>query len=241
MVRYSGIWAGIALAAGLGMAGFLFGAGSTSVAGQPSAGSAGSFGWPLGMMPGLPDTGHGVGYGSSMMGGFYGGVPGSNVNGTGRTVTAAATARMGNAIPAGASVDQARNRILFTVRKVQLDVVGSPMGQKDETFRIAGLVNPTIVVPKGATIHVTFVNADPDMSHNFVVTPAMPPFAYGAMMQAALAFPGALTPVLGPSSGNAMQVVDASFIATSSGRYTYLCTVPGHAEHGMYGSLVVQA
>lgn len=197
------------------------------------------------MMPGWPGTGQGFGQRFGMMGGYgmmgslYGGSVGGGLSGTGGTVSPAATLGMGNAIPRGASVDRAHNRVLFSVRNVQLDVVASPPGQKDETFRIAGLVDPTVVVPEGAVVHVTFVNADPDTVHDFVVTPAAPS-AYGVMMSAPVAFPGALTPVLGPSSGHAVQRVDASFVATRSGTYKYLCTVPGHAEEGMYGSLVVQ-
>ena len=176
-----------------------------------------------------------------MMGGYgYGGTIGGYGSGTGSTVSTATVARMGNAVPSGVSIDRTRDRIVFTGRNVQLNVVGSPMGQKDQTFRIGGLVNPTIVVPKGAEVRISFVNADTKMPHNFVVTPAGPPFAYMTMMQAPPAFSGAATPILGAPSGNSAESADTSFVANAPGQYTYLCVVPGHAERGMYGSFVVE-
>ncbi|MFP3281155.1 MAG: hypothetical protein RXO76_08850 [Vulcanisaeta sp.] len=39
-----------------------------------------------------------------------------------------------------------------------------------DVFVIYGLINPTLVVPAGAIIHVTFINLDDGMYHNFVVT-----------------------------------------------------------------------
>lgn len=153
----------------------------------------------------------------------------------------ASTARgLGDAVPAGASVDHASNRISFSTSAVRLIVVGSPSGQPDETYRIAGMVNPTIEVPKGTTVHLTFINADPDMPHNLLVTRAAPPFGYGVMMQSPVAFPGAATSVLPPAAATSWPAVETSFVANATGTFTYLCTVPGHAEQGMYGRLVVK-
>ena len=240
MVKRSGIWAGVILL-GLGIAGLLFGPGIAGAVGGSTGVSPRTSGWPYGMMSGLFGNGHSSGYGYGMMGGYgYGGMMGGYASGTGSTVSTATAAHMGNAIPSGASVDRAQNRIVFTGHDVQLNVVGSPMGQKDETFRIAGMVNPVIVVPKGAVVHVAFVNADDNMTHNFLVTSASPPFSYVAMMQAPPAFAGAATPFLGSSSGKSIEQAVTSFVANTQGQYTYLCTVPGHAEKGMYGSFVVQ-
>lgn len=230
MARRSGIWAGIVFV-GLAMAGLVFAGGVFSR----------TSGWPNGAVSGLFGNGRGSGYGYGMMGGYgSGGMMGGYVGGAGSTVSTADAIRAGNAIPTLASVDRARNRIVFTGRDVQLNVIGSPMGQKDQTFRIAGLVNPVIVVPRGAVVHVSFVNADRNMAHNFLVTPAGPPFSYVAMMQAPPAFAGSATPFLGSPSGGSMEQAVTSFVAGTPGQYTYLCTVPGHAENGMYGSFIVQ-
>lgn len=50
----------------------------------------------------------------------------------------------------------------------------------------------------------------------------------------------AAAPLLGPEGGGYAQGVGAAFIADTSGAYTYLCTTPGHAERGMYGSFIVR-
>jgi len=47
--------------------------------------------------------------------------------------------------------------------------LGSPSGGPDETFRVAGLVNPAIIVPAGARVTIEFVNADPDTAHGLVI------------------------------------------------------------------------
>ena len=240
MIKRSGILAGVVLL-GLGIAGLIVGPGLAGAVGGPTGVSSGGSGWPYGMMSGLfGSNSRGSGYSGYGYGYGYVGMMGGYGSGAGITVPTATVVRMGNAIPSGASIDRASNRIVFTGHDIQLNVVGSPMGQKDETFRIAGLVNPTIVVPKGADVHVHFVNADDNMAHNFVVTPAGPPFAYMTMMQAPPAFSGAATPILGAPSGNSAESADTSFVANAPGQYTYLCVVPGHAERGMYGSFVVE-
>jgi rusticyanin len=107
------------------------------------------------------------------------------------------------------------------------------------TFRVAGLTNPTIIVPQGAQVRVELVNADNDTSHAWLLTPTAPPFPYMAMMGTPAAFAGSLAPPLGESSGAGMPSETISFTAATPGRYTYLCPVPGHAQRGMYGTFVV--
>lgn len=235
MTGRSGMWAGIVLV-GLGLAGVLFGPGLAGAVGR----STGPYAMMSRLFGGGNRSGSDYGYGGMMGGSGYGGMMGGDFGGANSTVSSDVAGKMGNAVPQAASIDRAQNRIVFTGTDVRLDVEGSPRGQKDETFRVAGMVNPTIVVPKGADVHVDFVNADPDMQHNFVVTPAAPPFAYMTMMQIPLAFPGAATSVLDAPSGNEMNAMGVSFTASVNGTYTYLCTVPGHAENGMHGTFIVE-
>ncbi len=64
------------------------------------------------------------------------------------------------------------------------NMTGSPPSQLlqgGDVFVIYGLINPTIVVPEGAVIHVIFINLDDDMYHNFIVTTAPPPYPYYSM------------------------------------------------------------
>jgi len=71
--------------------------------------------------------------------------------------------------PAGATVIRARNEITFSGTSVRLTVLASPAGGPDETFRIAGMVNPDIVVNPGAHISIQVINADPDTAHGLAV------------------------------------------------------------------------
>lgn len=257
MAWTTGRWTG-AVVAGLGLLGLVAAASAIHAAtapdrAQPAARASGS----------LPGAGGGYGY--SMMGGYasgdgargrYGMMGGSGNWGgaqggygmmgaygaaAAQSVAMSKVAALGNLRPGGATVDPAQNRVVFAGKDVQLDVVASPKGQKDETFRIAGLVNPTVVVPTGATVHVTFVNADAGMYHDWVVTPAKAPFDYAAMMEAPLAFPAGATPMLGPATAATAEEVDSVFVAAAAGRYTYVCLWPGHAQNGMFGQFVVGA
>ena len=194
--------------------------------------------------------------GAGMMGGA-GGYAGAGMMGTGidamgqgmgtalagrigQPISQADATSLGAASPAGATVDRASNRITFTTATVRLAVIASPPDGKDLTFRIAGLVNPTIVVPQGATVTVQLVNADPDMSHNFAVVASRSPFSSMPMMAGA-AFPGAISAPLGDPTSAGLPSETITFTAGTSGTYSYLCQVPGHAAAGMYGTFEVVA
>ena len=72
-----------------------------------------------------------------------------------RLTSESTTARtMGNDVSAGATADRSANTITFSGSSTQLSVLASPPGGPDETFRAAGTVNPTIVVPRDARVTV---------------------------------------------------------------------------------------
>src|SRR5579859_5478644 len=85
------------------------------------------------------------------MGQFWAGAPGPRVD-------AAAAQRLGAAIPSGATVDAAANRITFSGQTVRFDMVASP-SSADDRFETAGLVNPTISVPAGASVTIELINS----------------------------------------------------------------------------------
>ena len=107
------------------------------------------------------------------------------------------------------------------------------------TFQVAGLADPTIVVPVGATVTVRFINADHDEAHGWLLTPARPSFPYMAMMGSPVAFPGAFARPLGDPNASGRPEETITFRATVPGQYTYLCPVPGPAQQGMYGTFEV--
>ena len=148
-------------------------------------------------------------------------------------------AALGNAVPAGATLDQATNQITFTTNSVHFTVLASPDGAPDMTFRIAGLTDPTLVVPKGAQVSVELIQADSGESHGWLLTAAQAPFPYMAMMGAPAAFPGSFAMPLGEPVSAGMAAETITFTAGAPGQYTYLCPVPGHAQKGMHGAFIV--
>jgi rusticyanin len=122
---------------------------------------------------------------------------------------------------------------------VHLVAVASPAGGPDETFRIAGLVNPAITVPAGSRVSIQVVNADPGTAHGLVITAASPRSSWMPMMTAAPAFSGAALWFLGDPAAAGMHTGTLTFTASQPGSYHYLCPVPGHAQKGMAGVFAI--
>src|SRR5215468_2357712 len=124
-------------------------------------GGTGAPGWMRGGRLPAAMMGNGTDMGQ-FMGRLWAGAPGPRVS-------PATAAGLGTQVPAGAQVNKATRTVTFITTSVRLAVVASPAGGPDETFRIAGLVNPKITVPAGAHVRVQVVNADPDTAHGLVV------------------------------------------------------------------------
>ncbi len=150
-------------------------------------------------------------------------------------------AQFGSQVPTGASVNRAANTITFTGTSVRLVAVASPAGGPDETFRIAGLVNPAITVPAGSRVSIQVVNADPDTAHGLVITAANPRSSWMPMMTARPAFSGSALWFLGNPTTAGMHTGALTFTASQPGTYHYLCPVPGHAQKGMAGSFTIKS
>ena len=117
----------------------------------------------------------------------------------------------------------------------RLVFVAAPPG-RDEIFVINGLLNPTIHLSIGSQLTVTIANADPGMYHNLALTTREPPYSSMPMMGH---MGGSRTSILSPSEVGSYWVQDMRIEASSSGQFWYLCEYRGHAEEGMYGSLVI--
>lgn len=125
-----------------------------------------------------------------------------------------------------------RKTLTFRQKTVRLVVHSGPANDM-LSYRIAGLRNPTLIVPAGATLKALFINTDDDMMHNLHFTVQKPPFK-GAVKSAG-------TANLPHKSETAYHAEDLTMrLPTRAGTYTYLCTVPGHAPGGMYGTLIVR-
>lgn len=202
---------------------------------------AGGYRWMMGVggVPGWMHGGRLPGYmmGSSadpgkVMGRFWANAPGPRVS-------QAQAAGLASRAPAGARINHAANTITFTTRNARFAVVMSPAGGPDETFRIAGLVNPRLVMPAGARVSIEVINADPDTAHGLVITASTDATSWMPMMTARPAFRGSALWFLGNPTTAGMHAGILTFTATTPGSYQYLCAVPGHARKGMTGTLIV--
>ena len=160
-------------------------------------------------------------------------------NAPGPRVSAAQATQLGSKVPAGATLDRAANRITFTGTSVRLVVLASPRGGRDETFRIAGLVNPAITVKAGARVSIEIINADPDTAHGLVITASHAASSWMPMMTTRTAFPDAALWFLGSPTSAGMHAGTLTFTASTAGSYRYLCPVPRHAQQGIAGTFTV--
>lgn len=193
-------------------------------------------GWMTGRLPAAMMSAGMMGGGSDpgkVMGSLFAGAPGPRV-------TPAQAAVLGTRAPAGAQVSKAANTITFTTTTARLTILASPSGGPEETFRVAGLVNPRIIVPAGARVTIDLVNADPGTAHGLVVTASGATASWMPMMTARPAFAGSALWFLGNPTAAGMHAATLTFTATTPGAYHYLCPVPGHAQDGMAGPFTVR-
>jgi plastocyanin len=162
-------------------------------------------------------------------------------NAPGARVSPALAARLGSQVPAGAVASRARRRVTFAGTTVRLTVVAGPPGGPAETFRIAGLADPAVVVNAGAHVSIEVINADPDTAQGLVITAGQARSSWMPMVTTRMAFAGAAIWFLGDPTSAGMHAATLSFTATTPGTYRYLCPVPGHAQEGMTGTFTVSS
>lgn len=163
-------------------------------------------------------------------------------NAPGPRVPQSAEKTLATAVPAGATVDRAGNAIAFSTDQVRFTMLADSddsAGDNRMFFEIAGLRNPTITVPAGATVTVQFVNADDDEAHMLAFSKTSAPIPFMAMMNARPAFAGAESPALGDPTAAGLHSATFTFVASEPGGYAYLCLIAGHAQQGMLGRFVV--
>ena len=221
-----------------GMMGRLFGLGARNQGSYPYYGMMGGYAAQGGANKGsAPYYGMMGGYGGQggsapyygMMGGYFSGT-GSSTNATTGTVDVATAQRLATQVPSGATLDHASNTITFHGQDVNFAAVAAPSGGPELSFEVAGLVNPTIVVPHGAKVSVQVLNDDTAAPHDFVVSKAV---------DGAPVFSGAASPELGTASTRSVPSSATRFATTTTGSFVYDCTVPGHAQAGMQGKFIV--
>ncbi len=143
------------------------------------------------------------------------------------------------------SVNKQSNTISYAGKDITINMVAVQPDHDDQTFEVHGLTNPTLVVPRGATVHLTLVNMDygNNMEHSVVLTTAAPPYPYMSMMGTGpeLAQIAPLLPWRSEKTIDNAQyaMLGTTFVAQEPGTYWYLCPTPDHAKQGMFGKFVV--
>lgn len=128
-----------------------------------------------------------------------------------------------------AIVSADKKTLTFRQKTVRLVVRSGPASDM-LSYRIAGLRNPTLVVPAGATIKALYINTDDDMTHNL---------RFGAQHVASA--PSVGTPNLAHKAETIFHAADVTLrVPAKPGTYYYFCTVLGHSQGGMWGILIVR-
>ena len=185
----------------------------------------------------------GGGYGPGMMGGYGMMTPDYGYRGA-QTLDFNAAQTMIHAGTQGASVDSATNTVTYSGSTITIDAIAVQPDKPDTTFEIAGLVDPTLHLPRNAIVIIRLINMDygADMPHGLVVTSTPPPYPFMTMPMMGGAT-GGIPPLAARSATDVQaaqyQAGSARFRTTTAGTYYYLCQVPGHAQKGMYGKIIV--
>ena len=198
----------------------------------------------------------GAGMFSSMMNGGYGSMMGGASAGNFSTQVSINTAESyANAVPHYVQRYANNNTLVFGSNNITLIVLAMGVqralnltqeqppsydsNSSGNAFVIYGLINPTLIMPKGAIVHVEFINLDSSEYHNVVMTAAGPPYQY--MPMSAMNGIVSMMPVIPHadySSGYAYEY-NYTTVFDNSGTYWYICMYPGHAQMGMYGKMEV--
>lgn len=133
------------------------------------------------------------------------------------------------------SIGSDKKSITFSANSARLVVETGPKNDM-MSYRIQGLRNPPLLVKPGATLHVLFVNTDDDMLHSLRFTSKVTPF------DAKIGLKGSVGSAdLKPMSGKSLFGQEFTVkVPSKKGSYSYICTTPGHAAAGMYGTITVR-
>ncbi len=188
----------------------------------------------------------------------------SNTNGYGQAYAISnQTFNEINSIPQYISTNERANLIYDNASVSSIVMEGSPLWYNStmEFFLVYNMTNPTLVLKAGSTVKITFINMD-RMTHNLAIVSFSPPYNYmpgmsngsmmndyngtmmggGGMMGSSSMMSGIMlaSPMMnGVLSNGSYNAINIQYRFSSSGTYWYICMYPGHAEHGMYGKIVV--
>jgi hypothetical protein len=124
--------------------------------------------------------------------------------------------------------------IAFNGKEIRLVVLTGP---EDDmlSFRIQGVRNPILAVPAGTQLTILFVNVDEDMRHDLRFGHVVGDFPTRPDVSET-----AGTEKLSAKGGDGtMQAEQIVIKASANGQYKYFCSVPTHANGGMWSHIAV--
>ena len=126
-----------------------------------------------------------------------------------------------------------KGRLTFAQKEINLVARSGP---EDDmlSFRIQGARNPTLAIPSGATLKILFVNTDDDMTHDFLVGAAKAPFPEHPDTAQTVG-----SDRLDHAKNETFSAQQVTIGAPQDGVYSYFCSVSGHAQKGMWGTIAV--
>jgi len=198
------------------------------------------------------------------------GMMGSNINVKrnmmkmqGQLVSVQEAIRMMHHIPVYAKVSSRNNTITFDAKDVKIVALAMmsdkainltrtqpPNYSKGDVFVISGLINPTLVVPKDASVQFTVVNLDDGMYHNLLISSVSPRYPHIVMSSTGITWSYSqdsfhsnpsftMTSLLPPVEDSSAHTYSYRLIFDQAGTLWYFCTNPSHAQEGMYGKIIV--
>ncbi len=108
-------------------------------------------------------------------------------------------------------------------------LVTTGTGDDNESYRIDGIRNPTIVIHAGASVKILFVNIDGDLPHDLRVGDVKPPDTAGTYGSVRLE----------RARDDSYSAEEFQLQMPMPGSYNYFCSVGSHAKNGMVGRIVV--
>ena len=125
--------------------------------------------------------------------------------------------------------------VIYSGKTVHVVAASVLPGFPFPSFEVHDKKNPTLEIPAGATVDVTFINPNKGFGHSFDITKKGPPYAVMPVIDPIVAGTG-FSPV---PKGGKFGYTNFTWHPTA-GTYYFVCQIPGHAATGMFGKIIVK-
>ncbi len=126
-----------------------------------------------------------------------------------------------------------KNALIISDSNASLIVTTGP--EEDMlSYLIHGLRNPKLVFRSGSKLRILFINTDGDMQHDIRFSESKPPFPVSIPTTESIG-----TSRRDHELNGKLSTEEITIRAPEAGKYSYYCSVRGHAKGGMWGQIVV--